>query len=122
MKKAEREKQARQAKLRVLSLTLFELGGKLTQTERHARSAGLSKVGDWCAERRKTIESWKERIKAKTVAIPGGPGCVNTYGLSYRDWLAAARVGVKKLKRSQAELRQAWWQGMDPADYALGDA
>lgn len=62
MKKVERLKLARQGKLNVLSVTLFELQGKLIQTERHARDAGLSKLGDWCATRRKIVKSWGERL------------------------------------------------------------
>ena len=63
--KAERAKKARQAKLNVLGVTLFELEGKLTQTERHARDAGLSKVGDWCAARKESVKSWGERLRER---------------------------------------------------------
>lgn len=67
MTKAERERVARTARLRVVALRMFEAGGSLNALERDLGKAGLHKVAAEVRGWRDLLDGWREKI--------GGAAC-----------------------------------------------
>ena len=64
-------------------------------------------IPDWCYGRNSLVAKYAD----------GSTGETNWEGLTLQEWTAAANVG--RLEAVETDIaRQAWWEGVDPSDFA----